>query len=110
MNKQYGRVKEWRKNTKIKLVEGFASKCCICNLEDDPVVYDFHHLDEDKKDFQLSSKVMSWENLVNEAKKCVMVCSHCHRKIHFRNLIIEKPIEFDEKLVKSEKNNRWGFK
>jgi predicted HNH restriction endonuclease len=53
---------------------------------------------------------MSWEKLVIEAEKCVMLCSHCHRKVHFRNLTILNPIVFDESKIQSEKNNRWGFK
>jgi predicted HNH restriction endonuclease len=110
MKNSYDKVKEWRKNTKAKLVEGFGSKCSMCGLQDDPVIYDFHHLDSLDKEFQISSKVMSWEKLVGEAKKCVLLCSHCHRKLHFRNLIVENPIEFDETLVSSQKNNRWGFK
>jgi hypothetical protein len=110
MSKSYDRVREWRKNTKSKLVEGFGSKCSICKIQDDPVIYDFHHLDSEQKDFQLSSKVMSWDKLIIEAKKCVMLCSHCHRKLHFRNLVVENPIPFDETKITSEKNNRWGFK
>jgi hypothetical protein len=110
MKSQYEKVKEWRKNTKKKLVEGFGSKCSMCEIQDDPVIYDFHHLESNKKEFQISSKVMSWNNLVEEAKKCVMLCSHCHRKLHFRNLIVENPIAFDDSKVESEKNNRWGFK
>lgn len=110
MSKSYERVKEWRKNTKIKLAEGFGSKCSCCGLVDDPIIYDFHHIDVEGKEFQLSCTVMSWENLIKEAKKCVMLCSHCHRKVHFKNLKIENPILFDESLVKSDKNNRWGYK
>ena len=106
----YEKVKEWRKNTKIKLFEGFGSKCSCCGLQDDPIVYDFHHLESDGKEFQISSKVMSWENVVIEAKKCVMLCSHCHRKVHFKNLQIDNPIMFNEELISSIKNNRWGFK
>ena len=109
MKSSYEKVKEWRKNTKIKLVEGFGSKCSMCGIQDDPIIYDFHHLDSNEKEFQISSKIMSWENLVIEAKKCVMLCSHCHRKLHFRNLIVEKSILFDETLIKSDKNNRWNL-
>lgn len=109
MKSSYEKVKEWRKNTKIKLVEGFSSKCSMCGIQDDPIIYDFHHLDSNEKEFQLSGKIMSWENLIIEAKKCVMLCSHCHRKLHFRNLIVEEPILFDETLIKSDKNNRWNL-
>jgi hypothetical protein len=41
MSKQYNKVKEWRKNTKIKLFEGFGSKCSMCKIEDDPVILRF---------------------------------------------------------------------
>ena len=108
--KRYQQVKEWRHNTKIKLIEGFGSKCCACQLEDDPIVYDFHHLNGDEKEHTISSKIMSWENLVKEAKKCVMLCSHCHRKVHSGMITLTDIIEFDETRIKSQKNNRWGFK
>jgi hypothetical protein len=107
--KRYLKVKEWRKNTKKKLVEGFGSKCCACGLQDDPIVYDFHHINGNEKEFQLSSKIISWKNLVEEAKKCIMLCSHCHRKFHIGLITITCQIDFDENKIKSQKNNRWGF-
>ena len=107
---QYDKVKEWRKNTKRKLFEGFGSKCCCCNLEDDPLVYDFHHLGLEEKEFSISSKVMSWNKIMTEIKKCVMLCSHCHRKVHANMIKIENAIEFDESRIVSNKNNRWGLK
>ena len=107
MKTNYEKIKEWRKNTKIKLVEGFGKMCSICHLIDDPIVYDFHHLDPDQKDFGIASRIRSWENVISEAKKCVMLCSHCHRKVHFSGLKIETPILFDETKVVSHKNNRW---
>jgi hypothetical protein len=99
----YPKLKEWRKNTKLKLVEGFGFTCSCCGLIDSPVVYDFHHLNPNEKDFTLSSNVKSWNVLVNEAKKCIMVCSHCHRKIHLSLVEVINPIEFDETKVKSNK-------
>jgi hypothetical protein len=101
--KTYPKVKEWRKNTKLKLIEGFGSVCSCCGLIDSPLVYDFHHLDPNEKDFSLSSKVKSWDVIVNEANKCIMICSHCHRKIHSGLVEIINPIKFDETKVKSNK-------
>lgn len=109
MSKSYDRVREWRKNTKLKLVEGFSSKCSCCGIKDDPIIYDFHHLDSNGKEFSISSTILSWENIVKEIKKCVMLCSHCHRKVHFKGLEIVNPIPFDESLIVTDKNNRWGF-
>ena len=107
--RRYEKVKEWRKNTKVKLVEGFDNRCSVCDLQDDPIVYDFHHLNSENKEFSLSSKIMSWENLMAEAKKCVMLCSHCHRKVHAGTVGLTRLIEFDETKIKSQKNNRWGY-
>ena len=101
--KTYPKLKEWRKNTKLKLVEGFGSICSCCGLIDAPLVYDFHHLNPSEKDFSLSSKVKSWDVIVNEANKCIMLCSHCHRKIHSGLVEIINPIKFDETKVKSNK-------
>ena len=100
---KYVNVKEWRKNTKLKLIEGFGSVCSCCGLIDSPIVYDFHHLNPSEKDFSLSSKVKSWDVIVNEANKCIMLCSHCHRKIHSGLVEIINLIKFDETKVKSNK-------
>lgn len=101
----YADVKEWRKNTKVKLFEAFSKKCACCGLEDHPIVYDFHHIDPTTKDFIISSgSNSSWKRIDNEAKKCMMVCVICHRKLHAG--LIEIPAtfpKFDEGLITSIK-------
>lgn len=106
----YEKVKAWRHNTKQKMFEAFGGKCGYCGLVDDPIVYDFHHLDPNKKEFSPSSYSIAWEKLVEEAKKCAMLCSHCHRKLHSGMIQLDNPIPFNEELIVSDKNNRWGFK
>jgi hypothetical protein len=103
----YKDIKEYRKNTKIKLVEGFGSQCTCCGLVDDHIVYDFHHIDPTQKDFQIStSKRNSWEAFKEEAKKCIMVCVICHRKIHAGIIEVpENPIKFDESRIQSTKEH-----
>lgn len=104
---KYPHVKEWRKTLKTKLMEAFGGKCACCNLIDDPCVYDFHHIDPSTKEFQMStSKTAKWEKFCEEAQKCIMVCSHCHRKLH--SGLIEFPTiyqKFDISLVVSYKEN-----
>lgn len=46
---------------------------------------EFHHLDPSEKDFALGNVLASprsWATLVAELKKCVLVCSNCHKEIH----------------------------
>jgi len=67
-----------------------GGKCCICGYNDLSVmaVFDFHHTDPSKKEFELSTFIYrsslktdltEWKH---EIDKCVIVCSNCHRKIH----------------------------
>jgi len=56
--------------------------CSICG-EDDEVCLDFHHLDSTKKDFAIGQHAhYGMTSLKEELKKCICVCSNCHRKIH----------------------------
>lgn len=64
----------------LKLKESLS--CIICG-ESDPACIDFHHLDENQKEYQISDLVMSREKMVEELKKCVPICANCHRKIHY---------------------------
>lgn len=51
--------------------------------EKDPVCLDLHHLTPNTKERTPSSLLSySWKRLMEEAKKCIVVCSNCHRKIH----------------------------
>lgn len=89
----YQKQKNWRYNAKRKLVEAFGQICACCGLKDHPIAYDFHHLDESKKEFGLSSlsgHTKGWNKIVIEAKKCMMLCSICHRKHHSGLVILPK--------------------
>ena len=80
----YQNVKDYRVRLKIALVEASGGKCQVCGLVDDCYsIYDFHHLNPADKLFNLSSvnTVMQKEKMAEEAKKCILVCSNCHRKI-----------------------------
>lgn len=81
-------VVAFRKRIKIALVEAFGHKCACCGLVDNPIIYDFHHLDPKTKEFGIANATTtrSKQAYFKEAKKCIMLCSNCHRKIE-NNLI-----------------------
>ena len=71
-----------RNNVKFKLVKEFDSKCKICNYDKYIGALEFHHLDPSKKSFSLSnSGTKNYETMLNEAKKCILVCANCHREL-----------------------------
>jgi hypothetical protein len=71
---------------KFKAVELMGGKCCKCGYKKNIAALEFHHLDPDKKDFDWGSgKKKGWKRTIEELKKCVLVCSNCHREIHYPN-------------------------
>ena len=68
---------------KYTLVEMFHRKCHDCGGQFPDYVYDFHHLDPNKKDMKISSFRRIDKLLLKELEKCIMLCSNCHRVRHW---------------------------
>lgn len=83
-------VQKRRDDLKRKSVEYKGSKCQICSYNKCIIALEFHHLDPLEKDFDISYKgyTRSWEKVKLELDKCILVCSNCHREIHFKEKIL----------------------
>lgn len=60
-------------------------KCERCP-EDHPAVLDFHHTDPTSKEesvARLMSSSRSFASIEKEISKCIVLCSNCHRKLHW---------------------------
>ena len=77
-------TKDRQRNLKKLAVEYKGGKCIDCGLVDHPAIYDFHHLDPDKKEFSLAHKKQYKfdDKVKKELDKCILLCSNCHRKRH----------------------------
>jgi hypothetical protein len=83
MSKKSNEVKLCRKRRKERLVKMFGGKCEYCGYDRYAGALEFHHIDPTKKEFTCShTSNISWNELVEEAKKCVMMCANCHRELH----------------------------
>lgn len=85
------RVKANRENRAIRRKYLFEYKsnhpCVLCNF-DDPRCLDFHHRESEDKDTELSTAVArcwSFDRINAEIAKCDVVCSNCHRIIHWED-------------------------
>lgn len=60
-----------------------AKGCSMCDFRGPGYCYDWHHVGVGK-DFEINSGqlLFSLKRLFNEMRKCILVCSNCHRKIH----------------------------
>lgn len=70
---------------KIRLIEYHGGACTQCGLKYDgknACVFDFHHTDESQKAFNIAPFTKNDEDLLEESKKCILVCANCHRMVH----------------------------
>jgi hypothetical protein len=82
--KAYDNVKTRRKYLVSVIEEYKKTLTCTCG-ENRPVCIDFHHNDETKKEFDISTMVQrgtSVKRLMEEIKKCTPMCANCHRVWH----------------------------
>jgi hypothetical protein len=74
---------ERRRNLKKIAIEYLGGKCVDCGESRDiPAIYDFHHLDPNKKDFSIGKQAKKFDSVKSELDKCVLVCANCHRIRH----------------------------
>ncbi len=77
--KAAGRIK-----LKKLCVDYKGGHCCRCGYDKCFDALEFHHLDSDTKDFNISEKRTQFltEEIKLELDKCILLCSNCHREEH----------------------------
>ena len=77
--------KEWAKRNREKFIEFKKTLSCKRCGDSRYYVLDFHHLDKKNKSFSISDKVSDYslDSLLEECKKCIVLCANCHREIHY---------------------------
>ena len=100
MSKSSDAVKRWRNNTKNRIIEAMGGKCALCSYSRCASALELHHLDPDEKEISLSgirANPKSWDKIVNELRKCVLLCAICHREFHDGLIILPDDLPgFDE--------------
>ena len=61
-------------------------ECEICGYDKCAGSLDFHHKNPEEKKFHIGRGIglrYNKERILEEIKKCIIVCSNCHREIHY---------------------------
>lgn len=85
MNKSSQKVKNWRQRTKERIILAMGGQCVCCGYNKCNWSLALHHLDPSEKDFSLGSiraNCKSWDKIVIELRKCVLICQNCHNEVH----------------------------
>jgi hypothetical protein len=101
----YKLQKERWKDRKQKALELMGGKCNSCGYNKNYAALEFHHLDPKEKEFDFKKlRQCKWDTIINELKKCVMLCSNCHREAHHPEAFIKEVVAnncLQEKTIKS---------
>jgi transposase len=76
-------VVDWRRRLKRRLVERAGGACEICAYDRYDGALQFHHVDAELKQFEISRypSSRSWAELCDEADKCALLCANCHAEV-----------------------------
>lgn len=75
-------TKIWRRNLKKECVDYKGGKCVKCGYDKYIDCLEFHHINPEEKEYDISSKGWGIEKLKPELDKCILVCNRCHEEIH----------------------------
>ena len=84
MSKSSQAVKDWRARTKARIVESMGGCCVCCGYNKYFGALECHHIDPSSKLFSFGSvqaNSVAWNIIVEELRKCVLVCANCHREV-----------------------------
>lgn len=97
------KVKQWRRNTKRRIVEAMGGKCVVCGYCKVDEALDLHHLNPSEKEFSLGAirgNPKAWHKIVAELRKCVLICANCHREVEAgKSVIPDNPVRFNEQYT-----------
>jgi hypothetical protein len=86
LNKEFAQKKNASRLERVRarkreLVQKMGGRCQKCGYSKCIAALEFHHLDSTQKEIELFRTSYSMERILEEAKKCVLLCCRCHREI-----------------------------
>lgn len=84
-----------RNDLKKQLIDLLGGKCQFCGYSKSISALSFHHKNPTEKDFKIAKGLITKtiEELTDEVKKCMLVCSNCHCEIHDGLLCIDRQVD-----------------
>jgi predicted DNA-binding protein (UPF0251 family) len=92
---EYQRIRGIKR--KVELIKQKGGCCEKCGYNKNIAAFDFHHKNPEEKEYQLDVRKLantSMIKLIEELKKCTLLCANCHREEHSPDLDFNKVNEF----------------
>ena len=84
-HQSYARQQERGRQRKLELIALLGGKCVRCGYARNFAALEFHHIERHSKLFQLDMRSLAnlqWDLVMQEARKCRLLCSNCHAEHH----------------------------
>ncbi len=92
-----------RYRTKMAAITYLGGKCEKCGWKGNQAVFQFHHKNPAKKNFNLGNvSNKSWDTVKQEIKKCTLLCANCHMIEHSKRnekAFLEEAQKYKGKLL-----------
>jgi hypothetical protein len=78
---------------KIQLIQNMGGACSFCGYKNNLAAFNFHHVNSQAKQFKLDMRALSnrtWNSVLQEADKCLLVCANCHAELHNPHLELDR--------------------
>lgn len=85
-----------------KIKEAKGGKCIKCGYDRCLKALEFHHIDPSQKDFTISNDHFKLLDAVEESKKCILICSNCHKELHDNLWTLEDLYNIEEEKEEVE--------
>jgi predicted HNH restriction endonuclease len=92
MDKRNKNRRDWTNREKLKAIEYKGGACVICGYNKCCAALDFHHLDPSQKERPAMGAIYDYkkfEDNIAELDKCILLCSNCHRELHYGEIRYE---------------------
>ena len=83
--REYNKAAVVKRRRKMKrlLVNEHGGKCIRCGFNEHVCALEFHHRDPSQKEGKIIGSTASLDRQRAEALKCDLLCSNCHKIIHY---------------------------
>ena len=80
---EYQKKRGFKRKCELVLLKGGC--CSLCGYDKNLSALEFHHKNPSEKISQLDIRVLTnrtWDFILKEADKCILICSNCHSEHH----------------------------
>ena len=69
-----------------------GGQCSVCGYKKNLAAITFHHTGVNDKQFKLDMRALSnrtWDAVMHERNKCILLCANCHAELHNPHLDLD---------------------